>query len=98
MGDIYINDEIWRSHYLCFLASGVILCFEVMNQPLLLFLSASRLMVVVFPLNSRLKDANFTRACLSVFVWTFYFHVMLFNYSLPNSVYLFTYSILSSIQ
>ena len=66
VGNIYINDEIWRSHYLCLLASWVTLCFEIMNPSLLLFLSASRLMVVVFPLNSRFKDAKFTRACLSV--------------------------------
>ena len=64
--DTFINDQIWRSHFLCFLASGVILSFEISSQFLLLFLSISRLMVVTFPFKSKFKDVRFTTTCLSV--------------------------------
>ena len=60
IGEIFINDEIWRSHFLCFLASGLLLCFEIINQLLLLLLSISRLMIVIFPLDSRFKNSSFT--------------------------------------
>ena len=37
VGDTFVNDEVWRSHSLCFLASWTILCFEIMDQFLILF-------------------------------------------------------------
>ena len=48
-----VEEHLWESHSLCFIAFGVILWFIIASQLLLVYLSTTRLMAVLFPLKYR---------------------------------------------
>ncbi len=62
------KEELWRSGPLCFTACGLVLCFSFMSQLVLLFLSTSRLMVVINPVDTEFKKTHFV-ICPLVFVF-----------------------------
>ena len=53
-GIYLINQDLWKSHSLCFASLCVVLWFTVSNQIMILYLSASRLIAVIDPMKSRL--------------------------------------------
>ena len=64
IGDLYFrgkfisHERYWRSSFLCFTAFGLSLWFSVVAPLILLFLSLSRLMIVVNPLSVRFKTTK----------------------------------------
>ena len=70
--DFVVKQKEWRSDFTCFAAFGIILWFTLLSQIVLLFLSLSRLIVVINPLTSKLKRAKFIIQILtSIFITTF---------------------------
>ena len=55
-GTYLIKEEIWKSHPLCFIAFFLIFYFSFVGLFLLLFLSVSRLMVVLDPVDTKFKS------------------------------------------
>ncbi len=54
-----VKEEMWRSSTLCFSTFGSVLLFETAEELLLFFLSLSRLMVVIQPVDTQFKRAKF---------------------------------------
>ena len=54
-GTYLIKENMWKSHPLCFIAFFLILYFSLLGLFLLLFLSVSRLMVVLYPVDTKFK-------------------------------------------
>ena len=73
---LYISDS-WTSDSLCFFAFGIILWFTILSQLLLIFLSSSRLWIVLQPLNNKIKRVKFTLRCILV-MYGFSFCIALF--------------------
>ncbi len=64
-GDTFVLDDLsWRRNILCTSAFGVMLDFSFFMPPLLVLLSVARLMVVLFPFNSKFKSKEFVLPCL----------------------------------
>ena len=59
-----VNDIIWRSSHMCFSAFTSILNYIILNQILHIFMSTSRLMVVIFPITTKFKNSNFVFKCI----------------------------------
>ena len=57
-GKFISNERNWRSSFWCFTAFGISLWFSVVAPLILLFLSLSRLMIVVNPLSVRFKTTK----------------------------------------
>ena len=53
-GIYLINEDLWKSHPLCFISLCVVLWFTVSSQTMILYLSASRLIAVIDPFKTRL--------------------------------------------
>ena len=45
---LYMSD-VWKSHFLCFTAFGIIFWFSILSPTVLAFMSFARLMIVVYP-------------------------------------------------
>ena len=60
-----IKEQEWRSAPLCFFAFGSILYQTISAQLLLTFPSLSRVMVVIYPIDSRFKQAGFSYRFMS---------------------------------
>ena len=52
-GVYLVNKDLWKSHPLCFAGFDIILSFTIANQIILIFLSTTRLLVVIFPMKRR---------------------------------------------
>ncbi len=65
-GSFMISEEKWRSSVLCFMAHGIILWFVLLTQVFLLFLSISRLQIVVQPMDTIFKKASFVLKTLTI--------------------------------
>ena len=73
---LYISD-VWKSHFLCFTAFGIIFWFSILSPTLLAFMSFARLMIVVYPFETRYKTFGFTLMfILIVFGLSFFFSVV----------------------
>ena len=59
-----VNDIMWRSSHMCFSAFTSILNFIILNQVFHIFMSTSRLMVVIFPITTKFKNYNFVFKCM----------------------------------
>ena len=57
--------EIWRSHYACFIAFGIILWYSILSQCLLLFKSVIQILLVFKPFESKHKQNYFTVSWIS---------------------------------
>ena len=58
-GSFLVREELWRSNLLCFIAFDTILLFSILGPLFLVLLSLSRLMFVIFPLNTLFKNTKF---------------------------------------
>ena len=68
-GDSFkVKQDSWRSGIHCFTAFTTVLIFTVLTEGLLILLSLSRLMVVIFPLNTRFKDTMFIVKLLIILI------------------------------
>ena len=54
-----MKEELWRSGPVCFVAFGISLWFSILTQFVLIFLSLSRLMLVIHPIDTKFKGTNF---------------------------------------
>ena len=63
-GTFSIKEEIWRTGVTCFTAFGIILLFTILSQLVLLFLSLSRLIFVIQPINNVFKRTKFVTKAL----------------------------------
>ena len=69
-----VKEDIWRSGLMCFDAFGIVLWFTLLTQILLVFLSLLRLMVVIKPLNTKVKDNSLvTKWLLIIFTISLFF-------------------------
>ena len=67
-GSFHVKEEYWRSSFLCFTAFTIVLWFTVLTEFLLIFLSATRLLVTLHPLNTRFKEKQFIIKSLAFLV------------------------------
>ncbi len=58
-GKFLVNDQWWRSSVFCFGAFSVLIWFNLSSQLSLIFLSLSRLMVVLHPMDTEFKKLRF---------------------------------------
>ena len=58
-GSFVVKEELWRSNLLCFIAFDTILLFSILGPLFLVLLSLSRLMFVIFPLDTLFKHTKF---------------------------------------
>lgn len=63
-GTFILNEALWRSSTGCFVAFCFALWFTLLSQLVLLLLSISRMMVVVFPMDTRFKRTKFILRCV----------------------------------
>ncbi len=63
--NFFLLQEKWRHSYICFTATFSILYFTILIELLLLFLSLSRLMVVVQPMQTRFKVPKFAMSAVA---------------------------------
>ena len=81
-GVFLLKEESWRSSSLCFVIFGTVIWFTLLSQLNLIFLSLSRLHIVLHPMTSKFKDTQFVSKILYSFL-TFSFvtslMVMLFT-------------------
>ncbi len=64
-GDVSARDERWRSGIVCFVLFGMSLWYSVLSQSVLIFLSLSRLMVILEPIDSMFKRPSFVGKCIA---------------------------------
>ncbi len=77
-GTFRVKEETWRSGPLCFSAFEIALCFTILTQLLLLFLSLSRLMIVIKPIGSDFKRFSFVfKKLLYLSITSFIFSLFL---------------------
>ena len=71
-GVFLLKEESWRSSSLCFVIFGTVIWFTLLSQFNLIFLSLSRLNIVLYPMTSKFKDTQFVSKILySFFIFTF---------------------------
>ena len=67
-----VKEELWRNDPLCFTAFYTILFFSILGPLLLVLLSLSRLMFVIFPLNTLFRNSKFiTKALFLISIVSF---------------------------
>lgn len=55
----FLNENYWRSSVFCYFTFGTNICFNIMSPSFLYFLAFSRLMVVLYPMDTEFKDTKF---------------------------------------
>ncbi len=92
-GRFVVVETIWRSGLVCFSAFAGFLCFSILTPLVLFFLSFSRLMVVIHPMDSNFKRTTFVlKNLFSIFLLSvalssfFVFFVQLTEDKLPTSL------------
>ena len=58
-----IQESLWKSSFACFFLFSINLNFNILSPLLSIFISFSRLMVVIYPLNSNFKKRKFVLKC-----------------------------------
>ena len=58
-----IQESLWKSSIVCFFSFSINLNFNILSPLLSIFISFSRLMVVLYPLNSNFKKRKFVLKC-----------------------------------
>ena len=67
------GEQMLKSQPVCFIAFGILLCFTILNQLLLLLMSLSRLMIVIYPLQTQFKHPHFIQKSLfCIFLISFF--------------------------
>ena len=57
------HETLWKSSFVCYFSFSINLNFNILSPLLSSFMSFSRLMVVIYPLNSMLKNRKFVMKC-----------------------------------
>ena len=66
-----IHKTLWQANFLCFFLFSINLNFNILSPMLSSFMSFSRLMVVIYPLNSKYKCKKFIlKCCILMYVLT----------------------------
>ena len=66
-GDSFkVKEESWRSGIFCITAFTIVFCFTILTENLLILLSLTRLLVVIYPMNSRFKKSSFVAKLLVI--------------------------------
>ena len=69
---IMVDGELWRSGLICFSAFELLLCFSFLSILGPIFLSVSRLMVALYPIDLKFKRSKFSmRFILSSYIMSF---------------------------
>ena len=77
-GTFSVKEHLWRSSLVCFGAFTVILLFTVLTQLLLLFLSLSRLMIIIYPVDTNFKQLKYvSRTLVSAFLFSLFIAVVI---------------------
>ena len=58
-GSFHVKEELWRSGLLCLTAFTTILWFTVLTEFVLIFMSLTRLMITMYPLETKFKETKF---------------------------------------
>ena len=58
-----IQESLWKSSFVCFFSFSISLIFNILSPLLSIFISFSRLMVVIYPLNSKFRKRKFVHKC-----------------------------------
>ncbi len=61
-----LKDEVWSSSSHCFAAFGLVFCHTIQGLNLIMFLSLSRLMIVIHPMNTKFKQSRFVFKTISL--------------------------------
>ena len=70
-GKFALEETNWISHPICFAAFGISLHFSLFSPCILLFLSLSRLLIVIYPLDPQFKDINLVvKVIMSILCFT----------------------------
>ena len=84
-GTFSVKEQWWRTSYLCVAAFTIVLWFTFLTQSLLLFLSLSRMLVVLYPIDSKLKNVRYVlKVLVSIYVTTLIFSLLI-AFILKNS-------------
>ena len=73
---IFIISEAYRSSFVCLATSGILLCFEMLDQSLLLYLSIIQLLTVTNPFAKKYKSPSFSFRWILIF----YFISIVFSF------------------
>ena len=65
-GVYLINEDLWKTHNLCFTSLSIILWFAISNQIILMYSSISRFMAVISPME--IREKHWKEICYEVFV------------------------------
>ena len=71
-GTFAVNEHLWRSGTICTTAFALVLWLTLFSQTLLFFLALVRLMLVVNPIGTKIKQLQFITSIL-VFLFSFQF-------------------------
>ena len=58
-GSFHVKEELWRSGFLCLTAFTTILWFTLLTEFVLIFMSLTRLMITMYPLDTKFKETKF---------------------------------------
>ena len=58
-----LQESLWKSSFFCFFLFSINLNFNILSPLLSIFMTLSRMMVVLYPLNSNFKNGNFVLKC-----------------------------------
>ncbi len=64
-GEFMVKEEAWRKGSTCFSAFGIVVWFTILTEMLLVFLSISRLMIVIHPVDTNFKQPEFVLQCVA---------------------------------
>ena len=88
-GTFSVKEHLWRSGFICLSFFTVILLFTILTQILLLFLSASRLMIVIYPVNTKFKQVKFvTKTLVSAFLISLFVPIFISSFYKSKEKYI----------
>ena len=67
--NFYYEQDIWRSSTICSVTSGLVIWYKISSQMHNIFLSLSRFMVVIYPIDTIFKKVGFAQKIL-IFIYT----------------------------
>ena len=94
----YIRNETFRSNYVCFVAFNSILIYSFVNVSLQVLVSTSRLMVVLFPVNTKFKRFGFVLKCLFFIFLNISVSCFILSFLIKNTYFYITTHIMFSIH
>ena len=71
-GKFLVKQNTWRSGPVCFTTFGIILWYTILSQFVLILLSLSRLMTVIYPIDTKFKKVDFIiKAVVTFYILSF---------------------------